>query len=136
MGWGFTKAEEAELERLALERGATVTRAELPAPVAYPAPEENRLAWSEKKFQAEVVKLAEGLGWLTYHTWMSIRSRAGFPDLVLVRHDRLVFAELKKQKGKKPTKAQTQWREALVAAGVAAYLWRPADWESIVEVLK
>lgn len=96
--------------------------------------EENRLAWTEKQFQSEVEKLAKANKWLTYHTWLSIKSRRGFPDLVLVRGPKLIFAELKKQKGRL-SDDQGLWRDVLIAAGQTYYAWRPSDWESVVEVL-
>jgi hypothetical protein len=109
------------------------------------------LVQSEAQFQAAVADLAERLGWLVYHTHDSRRSNPGFPDLVLVRRDRLIFAELKTEKGKvKP--AQAQWLDALraatvnlidpaaqalgVKAGVGVYVWRPGDWPEIERVLR
>jgi len=68
------------------------------------------LDMSEKAFQAAILDLAERLNWKSAHFHDSrreVRSKdgsrlvigdkaaAGFPDLVLVRADRLVFAELK-----------------------------------------
>jgi VRR-NUC domain len=55
---------------------------------------------SEKQFQAQVVELARLGGWLLYHTHDFRRSAPGFPDLVMVRPPRLVFAELKTEKGR------------------------------------
>lgn len=79
--------------------------------------------------------LAKLRGWVWYHTHDSRRSPAGFPDLVLVRGRRLVFAELKRE-GEKPTAEQQRWLDALAATGaVEAYLWRPSDWEEIEQTL-
>jgi hypothetical protein len=39
-------------------------------------------------------------GWRRYHTWLAKHSPAGFPDEVLVRPPRLVFAELKAEAGR------------------------------------
>lgn len=91
---------------------------------------------SEKVFQGQVEQLAiQCCGWLLYHTRYSLRSPAGFPDLVLVRRGRLIFAELKRD-GKDPTPAQQGWAEQLRACqGVEVYLWRPADWDDIVKIL-
>lgn len=84
--------------------------------------------------------LAQQLGWLGYHTHRSDRSPAGFPDLVLVRGPRLIFAELKRQaRSAKPTPAQEEWLDRLgvveravadanaTVASVEVYLWRPED---------
>ena len=92
-------------------------------------------AWPEKKLQAEIIGMAVGsrtrpspLGWRAYHSYFSDRSEAGWPDLVLVR-DRIIYAELKTMKGRL-TRAQEEWRDALVFAGATFYLWRPCCWLS------
>lgn len=54
---------------------------------------------SEAAFMQKVVQLAGFEGWMAYHTHRSDRSAPGFPDLVLVRDPRLVFAEVKKENG-------------------------------------
>lgn len=89
---------------------------------------------TERQFQAAVLKLAGLLKWRTYHTWVSIHSTGGFPDLVLVRRPRLVFAELKRD-GKLPTDAQLDWLEDLRACGHEAYLWTPSQWPDIKRIL-
>jgi hypothetical protein len=89
---------------------------------------------TEKQFEAQVRQLAHLYGWLCYHTWRSIHSPAGFPDLVLVRGSRLVFAELKTARGKL-TAAQQQWLEALRQTAAEVYVWRPDDWDAIVACL-
>jgi hypothetical protein len=90
---------------------------------------------SERAFQDAILDLAALYGWRAYHTHDSRRSQAGFPDLVLVRGQRVVFAELKRE-GKKPTAEQQRWLDALAATGaVEAYLWRPSDWPEIELVL-
>lgn len=53
-------------------------------------------AQSEDDFARALRDLAERLGWLTYHTHRSDRSEPGFPDEVMVRGSRLIFAELKR----------------------------------------
>lgn len=89
---------------------------------------------NEEAFQAKVLELAELLGWRIYHTRDSRGSHDGFPDLTLARADRLVFAELKTEKGRvRP--AQEAWLVALAATGVETYLWRPSDWDLIVATL-
>jgi len=94
----------------------------------------------ESEFEAQVRQLARLCGWLCYHTWRSIHSPAGFPDLVLVRADgrpgdaRLIFAELKTARGKL-TAAQQQWLEALRQTAAEVYVWRPDDWDAIVACL-
>lgn len=90
-------------------------------------------AEQETPFLARVRALAKQHGWLTYHTHRSDRSEPGFPDLVLVR-DSVIFAELKTNTGK-PTHEQGLWLSLLCHAGAEAVVWRPADWDAIVERL-
>jgi hypothetical protein len=100
----------------------------------------------EKDFQRAVIDLARLTGWRVHHTrpaltrrgrWLTpIQGDAGFPDLVLVRAGRVIFAELKRVGGK-PTPAQRAWLEALQAcAGVEVYLWTPNDWDAIIDALQ
>lgn len=95
---------------------------------------------TERSFQAQVVKLAELLGWRWYHTHRSDRSPAGFPDLVLVRpagrgrSGRVVFVELKAQRTP-VTLDQRSWLQDLVEAEAEVYLWRPSDWRTIERTL-
>jgi hypothetical protein len=90
---------------------------------------------SEKDLQRAVLELAALLGWRAYHTHDSRRSHRGFPDLTLVRGDRLVFAELKSAAGRMRPE-QDEWLEALGhVPGVEAYCWRPGDLEAAAAVL-
>ena len=89
---------------------------------------------SEKDFQTQVISLAGLYGWRHYHTYDSRRSVAGFPDLVLVREGRVIFAELKTERGKM-TLAQQDWLQALRQTPVETYLWRPSDWDRIMKIL-
>ena len=61
----------------------------------------------ESTLQSNIISLARDMlpAWWTYHTHYSGRSTPGWPDLVLLRPPRLVFAELKRV-GKKPTVEQ------------------------------
>lgn len=93
-------------------------------------------AVTEAELQATVLELAGHRGWLSFHPYDSRRSVAGFPDLVLVRGDRLLAAELKRERGY-PTPEQRQWLAALGAVtDVSAHLWRPRDWPEIEETLR
>ncbi len=92
-------------------------------------------AMSEKEFQAAVVGLARLRGWLVYHTLRSEGSAAGYPDLTLVRPPRVVFIELKPQKGR-PSAEQRHWLMLLEQCpGVEVHLFRPSEWDELVEVL-
>jgi hypothetical protein len=107
------------------------------------------MAITEKQFEAQVKDLAKMFGWLYYHTWRSIHSPAGFPDVVMVRPPRLIFAELKSETGQL-TEPQKKWLDMLEESGYVAnieslgevyrmpevYLWRPSMIEKITEVLR
>ena len=90
---------------------------------------------SEKIFMESIIDLARSTGWMVYHTYDSRRSTAGFPDLVMTKHKRLVIAEIKTETGK-TSPAQDQWLETLrTARGVKVKLWRPSDWPEIERTL-
>lgn len=93
-----------------------------------------RTRLTEKAFMAQVVQLAKLTGWLVYHTHDSRRSVAGFPDLFLLRRERVVCAELKVGNAK-PTTAQLQWLTAMNRAGIPAFVWTPDSWPTIESVL-
>ena len=88
---------------------------------------------TEAELQEAVREIAKQCSWLFYHTYRSKRSPAGFPDLVLVRPPRVVFAELKSDTGKL-TREQRTWIAKLLSCG-EAYVWRPGDLDLIAEVL-
>lgn len=91
---------------------------------------------SEKALMANIIELALLTGWIIFHDYDSRLNNPGFPDLVLVRGGRIVFAELKTTKGRvRPM--QLVWLQALrLCPFVETYLWRPGDWPEIVEKLK
>jgi hypothetical protein len=82
---------------------------------------------SEAQLQTTVLAAAAAQGWLAYHTHDSRRSQPGFPDLVLVAGTRVLFRELKTQKGRIRPEQQT-WIDRLAAAGADVAVWRPLDW--------
>ena len=73
---------------------------------------------TERQLSKAVVELAERLGWRVFTISNTkagaLRSHTGvgWPDLFMVRNGRVVVMELK-VKGRKPTKAQLAWIEAL-----------------------
>lgn len=89
---------------------------------------------SERQFQAAILEAAKVLRWRTYHTWSSMHSASGFPDLVLVRRPRVIFAELKSETGQ-VSEDQQAWIDDLRASGQRVFVWRPSDWDEIVEEL-
>jgi hypothetical protein len=78
-------------------------------------------------------------GWMMYHTHDSRHSASGFPDVTAVHAGmgRLVFAELKSQRGVVP-ETQRAWLDALGETGCAECvhdLRRPRDADAILECL-
>ena len=91
---------------------------------------------TEAQFQKSETLAAEEAGWFVYHDYDSRRSSPGFPDLTMVSKDgRIIFAELKSQKGR-VKKEQQAWLDRLGEnSGVEAYLWRPSDLDFIYKTL-
>lgn len=99
----------------------------------------------EKDFRKRVIQLAQAHGWRVAHfRTVTIKGKKGyyfatpfladgkgFPDLVLVRGDTLLFVELKRQ-GEQLSHEQMMWRAALLGAGQRAWVWRPNDWDSSI----
>lgn len=90
---------------------------------------------TEAQFQAAVIELAERCGYLVYHTYDSRRSSPGFPDLTITRNGRVIFAELKTQRGRiRPE--QRIWLATLAQCpGVEVAILRPSDWPRIEAAL-
>ena len=101
---------------------------------------------TEQSFTTELLKWAKTYGWRCFHVRNSghagmtaVQGDKGFPDLVLVKGQRLIFAELKLAK-KKPTPSQEEWLQALAGIGPMnghpeTYTWWPEDWSGILAVL-
>lgn len=94
---------------------------------------------TERELQDAIVDAAKLLGWRVMHQrpgrvadgWRtSIQGHQGFPDLVLLRPPRLIFAELKGKKGAL-TQDQALWLNSFRACGpsIETHEWHPADWE-------
>ena len=101
---------------------------------------------SEAGFQAAIMDMAAWCGWRRFHPravrtadarhLTAFAGESGFPDLVLVHRDRgVIFAELKSERGK-TTPGQRQWLNALEDANAETYLWRPQDFDFIVDRLR
>ena len=100
---------------------------------------EYRDRMAEADLQTRVIDYAHIRGWRVHHDRGDYRTCVGgdpgFPDLVLARRGRVVFAELKTARGR-VTQQQTEWVADLNGIAVGVYVWRPADWPVIEEVLK
>ena len=106
---------------------------------------------TERDLQRAVISLARRCGFLVAHhhdsrrqvgngRLVGDRDAAGLPDLILVRGKRVVFAELKTEKGKlRP--AQKTWIDALravesdAAGRVLVKVWTPSSWDEIERLL-
>jgi len=102
---------------------------------------------SEKAFTAQVISLAQHLGWKVAHFRPAMNKKgewrtavqgdgAGFPDLVLAKREsnRVIFAELKADGGR-ITDEQSAWLYEL-STGALAVIWRPSDYEEIERILR
>ena len=91
---------------------------------------------TEKFFTQQIAELAKVLDYKYYHPWLSIHSPRGFPDICMVKGERLIFAELKREQGEL-SPYQAEWLEVLKATGKAeVYVWRPSQLEEIVNILR
>lgn len=88
----------------------------------------------------KVIQLALLKGWMVAHflpakvgnRWVThMAGHIGFPDLVLCRDGVVIIAELKAEKGVLGP-MQKKW---LTALGPLGRLWRPSDWNIIMEEL-
>ncbi len=86
-------------------------------------------AMPEKKLQELVVGLAQACGWRhVCHVHDSRRGLGkGFPDLCMVRGERVVFMELKTMKGRL-SEDQKSWRDELQGSVAEWYLVKPDDY--------
>lgn len=109
-----------------------------------------RPAINEASLQRQVIDLAHIYRWKVAHfRGTRIQRRdgsvyyatpvqadgAGFPDLILVRGERIVAVELKSARGRL-SEDQEIWLGLLERAGCETFTWRPSQWTEIVEILK
>ena len=93
---------------------------------------------TEDQLLIEVERLLTLFKWRWHHVRRSDRAiqqgDQGWPDIFATRGTVAIAAELKSDTGRyRP--GQQEWLDALKAAGVRTYTWRPSDLEQIVEVL-
>jgi len=100
-------------------------------------------SFTEVQFREQIRELSKRFGYLFYFTHRSQFSPSGFPDCVLVRLEpipRILFAELKTDdlKHSQPSVDQWMWLYILqqLPAPVECYLWRPSDFDAVVEALR
>jgi VRR-NUC domain len=99
---------------------------------------------TEKDFQKAVTDALTVFGWRWCHfrpartnpCWRTAMSGSpGFPDLVAVRGDRIIYVELKAANGELRDE-QRSWLSALGAAGAEVHCWRPSDWPVIERLIR
>ena len=108
-------------------------------------------AQSEADFQRMVVDMAHRLGWVTFSVRqaavhfgkgadrkdMAFVTSGGWPDLVLCKPPKLLFAELKSEKkGAKVSPEQEEWIAWLKGCNEDVRVWSPRDWPEIEATLK
>jgi hypothetical protein len=109
-------------------------------------------AMLERELSQNIFDAARALGWLVsrYPTWRKTETTPGYPDLTMIRGGRLIFVELKRERGT-TSPVQEQWLLGISGVGQAAThprrrgnprpvewrIWRPRNWLSgeILEVL-
>ena len=99
----------------------------------------------ERDFATQVEHLLDLFGWLWKHDepavrqsgkWAtSFRGARGFPDYVATRNGRVLFAEIKNERGRL-TKTQELWLDTLRTSTAEVYVWRPGDLHNVKEVLR
>jgi hypothetical protein len=91
----------------------------------------------EKDFQQRVVQFARLNGWRVYAVPDSRRATlAGYPDLTMwhPKQKRILWAELKRETGKL-SESQKVVLSELEESGAIVHVWRPSDWNIIVNTL-
>lgn len=90
---------------------------------------------TEEAYMQNIIDAARKLGYLVYHTHDSRRSAAGFPDLCLARRARVLFIEVKSEKGIISPEQQL-WLDTLAQCeGLEVYASKPSEWEDTLEIL-
>jgi hypothetical protein len=101
-------------------------------------------AVTEKDFQKAVTDALTVFSWRWVHFrpartqrgWRTpLSGSPGFPDLVAVRGDRVLYVETKAANGKLRDE-QRSWLSALGAAGAEVHCWRPSDWPVIERLIR
>ncbi len=103
-----------------------------------------RLLESEAGFTKAVLDLLKICGWRSAHFRPARQGNkyvtpvqgdgVGFPDIIAVKGQRVLVAELKVGKNQ-PTPEQLVWLECWRTASVEVYVWRPSDWDEIERVV-
>jgi len=100
-----------------------------------------KAAWKssmlEKEFHENVAHLMRLNGWSVYSVPDSRRvSLAGYPDITAWRGTRLIFAELKREKGRTSPAQDEVLAELRNIPCAEVYVWKPSDWDEIELITK
>lgn len=104
----------------------------------------------EVDWQRTVCDALDAMGWTWNHArrsiggkgrgWVTATTLKGWPDLVCWRGERLLFVELKRDDGRLTPEQQVVLVELQVVAAanphVEVHVWRPKDFDRVVEVLR
>jgi hypothetical protein len=108
---------------------------------------------TEEQFSTQVESLLNMFGWHWAHFrpartekgWRTAISGMGkgFPDYICLRGERMVIMELKSEKGK-VSPEQKAWYDKFIESRQhyvkgdfpEVYIWRPVDFDSIIECLR
>lgn len=106
----------------------------------------------EQIFTQKIMALAKGMEWKVAHFThtmklvrigtkpdgspdhmpMADKGAKGWPDIVLAKHGRVLFRELKTEARSSVLEPeQAEWLAELQDAGLDAKVWRPRDWDEI-----
>ena len=91
---------------------------------------------TEADLQTLIVDVAEQCGWLVFHDNDSRRNNPGFPDLVLVKPPRVVFMELKSDKGTLRPEQQVWMGHLLECDTIASAVVRPEHLNLVIDYLR
>lgn len=104
----------------------------------------------EVDWQRTVTDAMDAMGWTWNHTrrsiggkgrgWVTATTLRGWPDLVAWRGPRLLFVELKTDTGRLTDEQRRVLggltRVARENPHVEVHVWKPRDWDRVVEVLR
>ena len=103
---------------------------------------------TEAAFQSAVQDLADLRGWEWLHLQRALNDRGywrtpvtgplgpGWPDLLMIRGDRVIVAELKVGYGKLRPNQERVLGIISSVGWIEVYTWHPKDWDEIEGILK
>jgi hypothetical protein len=101
--------------------------------------------YTEASFTNQVIQLAQLHGWRVAHFrpartakgWRTAVSGdgKGFPDLVMLRNDEMIVAELKMPKGRLTPEQEAWMNQFDLISYCAERRWTPDDWPEIERML-